>query len=206
MLYQTPESGPESGDTNMTLYALILFSHIAGALFLFAGLAIEWVALSDLRRNPARFQLDSSLHLARVAPRLYGPALGVILLSGGYLASKIEGFRQGWIPVSLVTLFFIGIIGAALTAPRFRAILKTLEEKTDSAASALTLNNRLHDPVLLTSVRFRITLVFGVVLLMVSKLNLRLSLITMACAVVLGILIALPAWRRSPIQRVQVSS
>ena len=185
----------------MTLYALVLFSHIAGAFFLFAGLALEWVAVSYLRRNHQRFQVDSSLHLAGVAPRLYGPALGVILLSGGYLGSKIDGFSQGWVLVSVVTLFFIGIIGVAFTAPRYRALLKTFEKKNEGVSSAL--QNR-RDPVLLASVRFRIALVFGVVLLMVSKLDLRLSLITIACAVALGILVAIPSWRRLPIERVQV--
>jgi uncharacterized membrane protein len=188
----------------MTLYALILFSHIAGAFFLFAGLALEWAAVSYLRRNPARVQADSSLHLAGLAPRLYGPALGVILLSGGYLGSKIEGFKQGWVLVSLVILFFIGIIGAAFTAPRLRALLKAFEEKTDGMSAAF--QNRRHDPILLASVRFRIALVLGVVLLMVSKLDLRLSLVTIACAAALGILAALPAWRHSPVERMKVAS
>jgi hypothetical protein len=114
----------------MTLYALILFSHIAGAFFLFAGLALEWAAVSYLRKNPARVQADASLQLAGLAPRLYGPALGVILLSGGYLGSKIDGFSQGWVLVSLVTLLLIGTIGVAFTAPRFRALLKTFVEKS----------------------------------------------------------------------------
>jgi hypothetical protein len=185
----------------MTLYALILFSHIAGAFFLFAGLALEWAAVSYLRKNPARIQADSSLHLAGLAPRFYSPALGVILLSGGYLGSKIEGFSQGWVLVSLVTLFFIGIIGRAFTAPRLRVLLKTFGEKSQE----LSHQSRRHDPILLASVRLRIALVLGVVLLMVSKLNLRLSLVTMACAATLGTLVALAAWRRSPIQRVEVT-
>lgn len=188
----------------MTLYALILFSHIASAFFLFAGLALEWAAVSYLRRNPGRIQADSSLRLAGIAPRLYGPALGIILLSGGYLGSKIEGFSQGWVLVSLVTLFFIGIIGAVFTAPRFRALLKTFEENTGGISTGL--QNRRHDPMLLASVRLRTALVFGVVLLMVSKLNMRLSLVTIACATALGILVALPAWRHSPIERVKVTS
>jgi hypothetical protein len=187
----------------MTLYAFILFTHIAAALFLFAGLALEAAAVSYLRTNPTRAQADSSLRLAAVAPRFYGPALGVILLSGGYLASQINGFNQGWISVSLVALFFIGIIGAAFTAPRFRALLKTFEANAETIS---TVHNRPHDPVLLASVRFRIALVFGVILLMASKTNLRLSLIVIACAAALGILIALPAWRRPSVQRTPVSS
>jgi len=86
----------------------------------------------------------------------------------------------------------------------FAASLKTFERKSRDISAAY--QNRRHDPILLASVRFRIALVLGVALLMVSKLNVRLSLITMACAAALGILVALPAWRRSPIQRVEVSN
>jgi hypothetical protein len=113
----------------------------------------------------------------------------------------MEAFSQGWVVVSVVTLLLIGIIGVAFTAPRYRALVKTLEKKDEGLSAAL--QNRRHDPVLLASVRFRIALVFGVVLLMVSKLDLRFSLETMACAVALGILVAIPAWRRSPLERVQ---
>jgi hypothetical protein len=100
------------------------------------------------------------------------------------LPSRQGALRQGWVLVSLVTLFFIGIIGQAFTAPRFRALLKTFEEKSRDMSAAC--QNRRHDPILLASVRFRIALVLGVVLLMVSRLNLRLSLVTMACAAALA--------------------
>jgi len=181
----------------MTLYALILFSHVAGAFFLFAGLGLEWLTVSYLRRNLDGREADSWIHLARTAPWCYGPALGVVLFSGGYLASKMGGNR-GWILVSFVTLLVIGVIGAVFTGPRVRAIWKASKENTDRLSAAF--QSHLHDPVLLTSVRLRIALVFGVVLLMVSKLNTRFSLVTIAAATALGMIAALPAWRRSAIQ------
>ena len=177
----------------MTLYAVILFSHIAGAFFLFAGLALEWLAVSYLRTADG-YQTATWIRLARVAPWSYGPAIGVVLFSGGYLASKIGG-NQGWILVSFITLLVIGLIGAIFTSPRIRAIWKASRENTDGASTAL--RDRLRDPVLLASVRLRVALVFGVLLLMVSKLNTRLSLVTIACATALGVIVALPAWRRS---------
>jgi len=177
----------------MTLYALILFSHVAGAFFLFAGLALEWLAVSYLRRNLESSQADSWIHLARVAPRFYGPALGVVLFSGGYLASKMGG-NQGWILVSFITLLVIGVIGVVLTGPRVRAIWKASKENTSRIST--TLQNRLHHPALLASVRLRVSLVFGVVLLMVSKPSTRLSLFTIGAATALGTIAALPAWRR----------
>ena len=86
----------------------------------------------------------------------------------------------------------------------FAASLKTFERKSRDISAAY--QNRRHDPILLASVRFRIALVLGVVLLMVSKLNVRLSLVTMACAGALGILAALPAWRRSQVRHVEVTN
>ena len=181
----------------MTLYALILFSHVAGAFFLFAGLALEWMAIGHLRRNLDRSQTESWIHLARIASWCYGPAIGVVLFSGGYLASKMGG-NQGWILVSFITLLVIGLIGAIFTRPRVRAIQRSAKENTASISAAL--QNRLQNPVLVASVRLRVALVFGVVLLMVSKLNTRPSLITIACAMVVGMIAALPGWRRSPLQ------
>jgi hypothetical protein len=179
----------------MTLYALILFSHIAGAFFLFAGLALEWTAIAFFRRGLDTGQARMWISLASVASRLYGPALGVILLSGGYLGTKMKAWDQGWTPVAVVTLFVIGLLGAVLTAPRIRAIRKALQENSNTVSTVL--RTRLHDALLLTSVRMRVALVFGVLLLMVSKVSLGPSLITMACATTLGLVIALPAWRRS---------
>jgi hypothetical protein len=52
--------------------------------------------------------------------------------------------------------------------------------------------------VLVASVRVRIALVFSVLLLMVSKVDLGASSLIVACALALGLAIALPAWRRAP--------
>jgi len=180
----------------MTLYSLLLFAHIAGALFLFAGLALEWVLISFLRRNPELAPFSAWGRLFFVAPRLYGPALGVILLSGGYLGAQMRAWEQGWIRVSFVTLLIIGLIGAIFTAPRARAIRKLLAAVSDPTIRELQM--RIQEPLLVVSVRLRTALVFGVVLLMVSKVGLGPSLIAMACATAFGLLIALPAWKRAP--------
>jgi hypothetical protein len=186
----------------MSLYALILFSHVAGALFLFAGLALEWTALHFLRREVDRHEAGPWIQLAAFAPRLYGPALGLILLSGGYLTAQISGWSQGWTRVSFPTLILIGLLGVALTSPRLRAIRKVSREDLPNLSTVL--RTRLHDPILIISLRVRMALVFGVVLLMVSKVDINLSLFTIACAFALGLLISVPAWFRSP--RPQVSN
>jgi hypothetical protein len=95
-----------------------LFAHIASAFFLFAGLAVESTLISFLRRNPDLAPFPAWSRLFSIAPRLYGPSLGVLLLSGGYLGAQMSSWGQGWIRVSFVTLFVVGLLGATLTAPR----------------------------------------------------------------------------------------
>jgi hypothetical protein len=187
---------PHPGGKGMTFYSLWLFAHIGAAFFLFAGLALEGTVVSFLRRNPDQAQSPAWTQLASVAPRLYGPAIGVILVSGGYLATKIKGWEEGWVRVSFVTLIVIGLIGVVFTASRARAIRKLLADK--SAITSAELQTRLQDPVLLASVRLRVALVLGVLLLMASKVSLNTSLIVIACATALGLVIALPAWRCAP--------
>jgi hypothetical protein len=186
----------------MPWYVLILFSHIAGAFFLFAGLALEWMAVSYLRRNLERVQVDSWIRLARIAPRCYGPALGVVLFSGGYLASKVGG-NQGWILVSMVTLLVIGFLGSVLMGPRIRTMRETAMGNPKQISAAL--QTRLHDPMLLALVRVRVALVFGVLLLMVGKLNMSRSLVAIACALAIGMVAALLSWRRPSAERVRTA-
>ena len=178
----------------MSFYSLLVFTHIAGAFFLFGGLLVEWVVVGFLRRNPDLAPFRAWSRVFALAPRLYGPALGVILLSGGYLGAQMSAWGQGWIRVSFVTLFVIGAIGG-VTSRRFGAIRKLLGEASDS--TAVILAAKLNDPVLIASVRVRIALVFGVVLLMVSKLPLEPSLIVISVAAAVGVVAALPAWKGS---------
>jgi Predicted integral membrane protein (DUF2269) len=180
----------------MTFYSVLLFAHIASAFLLFAGLALEWALISFLRRNPDLAPYRAWGRLFSVAPPLYGPAIGVILLSGGYLGAQMRAWDQGWIRISFAALVFIGLISVTLTAPRARAIRKLLAAASDSTLHLL--RARLQDPVLLASVRIRVALVFGVLLLMVSKVDLGPSLTVIACATALGVAVALPAWRHMP--------
>jgi hypothetical protein len=178
----------------MSFYSVLVFTHITAAFFLFGGLLLEWVVISFLRRNPELAPFRAWGRIFSLAPRLYGPALGILLLSGGYLGTQMSAWAQGWIRVSFVTLFVIGAIGG-VTSRRFGVIRKLLGEASDS--TALILPVKLSDPILIASVRVRIALVFGVVLLMVSKLPLEPSLGVIAVAAAIGVIAALPAWKGS---------
>ena len=176
----------------MSFYSVLVFTHIAAAFFLFGGLLLEWVIISFLRRNPEPAAFRAWGRIFSLAPRLYGPALGILLLSGGYLGAQMSAWAQGWIRVSFVTLFVIGAIGG-LTSSRLGIIRTLLGEATDSSTRILPA--KVNDPILIASVRMRIALVFGVVLLMVSKLPLQPSVAVIAIAAAIGVIAALPAWK-----------
>ena len=79
--------------------SLLLFAHIAGMLTLFAGLALELVSSS------------LSTRVNKALPRVYGIALGLILLSGIVMAARVGVHQFAWVRLSFVTMLLIGILG-----------------------------------------------------------------------------------------------
>lgn len=181
----------------MTWYAAVLFSHIVGALFLFAGLALEWLAVSNSRRSLDRDQAHLWIRLFRSAPKFYVPAIVVVFFSGRYLASKV-GWDQSWILAALAGLVAICLIRLIFSLPRVRGIEKIASDNPSEFSAAL--RQCLNNPVLLASVRVRVALVFGILLLMVTKTDSSLSLIIMAGSVGVGTLMAASCWWRPAIK------
>lgn len=71
----------------MNLYTVVLFLHVLGAMGLFAGLALEWTGLRQLRRGGSAEKIRSWLVVFGPVRRLSGPSLGLLLLTH---AVKVE--------------------------------------------------------------------------------------------------------------------
>ena len=179
----------------MTVYTVVLYSHLLGALALFIGYGIEWTASSLFRNATSTEQVRAWLRVFKVSPPLSGAGLGVLLLSGGYLASRTGVMRQGWIPATLIAIAVALILGFAFILPRMNKIRKALPSLNQPVAEEL--RARLSDPLLLTAIRVRVLLAAGIVYLMAAKQPLTPSLGALAAALVLGLLISLPIMRRS---------
>jgi hypothetical protein len=177
----------------MTLYAFILFIHIASAFLLFAGLALQWVAFATLRRTAQTAEMPQWLNLANFGARLYGPAIGLVILSGGYLGGKLKGWDQAWLPASFITLLVVGLIGLLTIVPRLRRVERLVQQ--NGGAVSQQAQERLQDPVLLASVRLRAALVFGILLLMVSRVDLRPTILILLFALVAGLIAAAFCWK-----------
>jgi hypothetical protein len=180
----------------MTVFSVVVFLHLAGALALFIGYGIEWTASGFFRSATSAEQLRSWLRVFKVSPPLSGAGLGVLLLSGGYLASLTGAMKQGWIPATLLGILLALVLGFALILPRMKRIRAALPAGNEPFSSAL--RSAISDPVLLTAIRVRVMLATGIVYLMVAKLPLDPSLLVLAVAAVLGVVFSLSAWKRTP--------
>lgn len=178
----------------MTVHTVVLYSHLLGALALFVGYGIEWTASSLFRNATSTEQVRAWLRVFKVSPPLSGAGLGVLLLSGGYLASLTGAMKQGWIPATLIAIAAALILGFAFILPRMKKIRKALPSLNQPVAEEL--RARLSDPLLLTAIRVRVLVAAGIVYLMAAKLPFTPSLIALAAALLLGLLISLPVMRR----------
>lgn len=178
----------------MTVYTAVLYSHLLGALALFIGYGIEWTASSLFRNASSTEQVRAWLRVFKVSPPLSGAGLGVLLLSGGYLASLSGAMKQGWIPATLLAIGIALILGFAFILPRMSKIRKLLPSLNEPISTEL--RARLADPSLQSAIRIRVLLAAGIVYLMAAKLPFRPSLLALAVALALGFLFSLPVLRR----------
>ncbi|HWZ96278.1 MAG TPA: hypothetical protein VN025_00805 [Candidatus Dormibacteraeota bacterium] len=174
----------------MTLYTLILFIHLTGALTLFLAFGIEWAAISFLGRATTPVEAQTWLRLGRLAPLINGPALLLAILSGGYLASLISAFKQGWIPASFVGIVVVAVLGGAINAPKMRAIRLAIPVGGEKLAAAL--GNKL----LPVSVRLRTFAALSIVFMMATKLPFARCMFALLGGLILGLLFCIPVFAR----------
>ena len=184
----------------MNIFSIVLFLHLAGALALFIAYGIEWTASSLFRNANSIEQLRAWLRVFKVSPPLSGIGLGVVLLSGGYLASLTGAMKQGWIPATLLAIFLALAVGFAMILPRMKRIRAALPagatDPTGSVPLPAPLRAQLSDPVLLTAIRVRFLIASGIVYLMAAKMPFVPSLITLVIAIAIGFLLSISTWSR----------
>ena len=174
----------------MTPHALVLFVHLTGAVSLFLAFGIEWAAISFLGKSTSPTEAQSWLRLARLGPLINGPALLVVILSGGYLASILSAFKQGWIPGSFVGIAVVALFGGAINAPKMRAIRLAIPEGGEKLAKAL------RSKALPISVRLRTFAALSIVFMMATKLPFVQCMVALLGGLVVGLLLCIPIFSR----------
>jgi hypothetical protein len=177
------------------LYPFALFLHIVGAFGLIASVTLEAVGLRGLRQATEADQARTWLAISRrLVIRLAPASLGTILVTGLFMTALSWG-PKGWIAVALASLVALAVIGAFGTGMR----MARLEPAVSQAHGPLTneLRRRLHDPVLVTSLRVRIGIVLGIAFLMTVKPTFIAALAVVVLAAAIGLVAGQLAQRRT---------
>ena len=170
----------------MSIYTIVLFLHVSGAIGYFVGMGTWLYCLAALRRAQRVEEVRALTNLAGRLGALFGISVLLILATGLYMAITAWGLRTGWIAVALVSLILIAPLGTAFIEPRRRAIARLAQEVPDGPLPQ-SLKQRIHDPILGTALQAVTILLLGIVFLMTTKPSLIVSLIVMAVALVLGL-------------------
>ena len=178
----------------MIIYGYIVFLHLAAMAFLFMGYGLEWTGTAFLRNATTAQAARSGLGTYRVSLPMSGPALLVLILSGGFLAGVTGASKEGWVLGTALGIIVALFIGFALVMPRMKRIKAALPAG-DGPLSVEALD-KVQDGVLITLIRVRAFIALGIVYLMTLKPALIMSLAVLFGAIVLGILFSATAWSK----------
>ena len=189
----------------MNIYNIVLFLHVSGAIGYFVGMSIWLFGFSTIRRMQRVEQVRALANLVSLSGPLLGISVLLILVTGLYMALTAWSLQAGWIGVALISLVLMAPLGTALIEPRRRAIDRLAREAPDGPLPE-SLEQRIHDPVLLIALQTVAAWLLGVVFLMTTKPELIGALIVIAVALVLGLASGALVSRRGRIQVQQVAA
>src|SRR5215472_1636004 len=186
----------------MSIYTIVLFVHVVGAIGYFLSIGTQLFILVGLRRAQRVEQVRALIHLNNLSGPFGAGSAVLLLIAGLYLALTAWSLLTGWILVALVSLIVIVPTAAALITPRRSAIVTQLAREVPGGEISLALSQRINDPVLLVTLQTVAALLLGIVFLMTTKPELVGSLIVMAVALALGLLssVLVSRMRRTPRQ------
>src|SRR6266478_5414281 len=90
-------------------------------LGLFVTLGFEWLLVFALRRAGSLPEVESLLQSLRKLPLLALGSLALVLVSGGYMASRTALWGSAWMQASLASLVLIAPLGV-IAGRQMRAI------------------------------------------------------------------------------------
>jgi len=178
----------------MTLYAIALFLHITGALGLFAGFALEWTALSGLRRATTAEQAREWASIFRLVRGIGPVSVGLLLVFGIYL-TVASGGPTPWIGLGFLSLVAIMALGAVSGVRFGRAAASTV---VGSGPLSVHARATLRRPLFVWSLRLRVALALAVVFLMTVKPETPAALAIVGGALVLAALATATTSRAQP--------
>src|SRR5438309_1538997 len=98
----------------MTPYSIALFLHVAGAMGLFGGLALEWLTVSRLRGATTGETAREWMSVFSRLRLVYGLAFPTVLIAGLFMAINAS-MSAPWVGIALVGLLLLLAVGGLLT-------------------------------------------------------------------------------------------
>lgn len=177
----------------MSVYTLVLFLHVVGAIGFFMPLGVWLFGLVALRRVRQVEQVRGICRAIFLADPI---AVGGILLlaaAGLYMAFTVWGIGTGWIAVAIGSFALMAPIGPLVVEPRLHAIEAAARAMPDGSVPA-PLATKIGDPVLGTALQTLVALLLGIVFLMTTKPSLMAALLAMVIALLGGVVSGVPLW------------
>src|SRR5579859_3361094 len=177
----------------MSLYPVVLFLHVSGAIGVFMGIGIWLFGLSAMRRARRVEQVRALAWLMIVTIPFMVISLVLVIVAGLYMAISTWGLQTSWIIVSLVSLLLFAPINVFVLDPQMRTLYAKAGEAPDGPLSD-ELVEWTYDPIIGTVAQTLTTVLIGIVFLMTNKPELATSIVVMVVAFSLGIIVSLPLW------------
>jgi hypothetical protein len=167
-----------------TIYSLLIFLHVAGALGIAATYALEMAALVGLRRSTEAIEARIWLRARRWVLRVGPPSIGLVLATGIYAVYAGWGWL-GWMLVALVSVLGLALIGGLLTGIPMARLEPGIEKAVGPLADDL--RNGLRSRVLSISIAARMAITLGVAFLMVRKPHPVAAVMVIVIAGIIGV-------------------
>ena len=173
----------------MSLYPLLLFVHVSGAIGLFIGMGI-WLFGTIAIARAARVEQVRTLADLMLIARMAVPVGAFVVIAAGLALTWIAwGFQTGWIVVAFGSLAIIGPIGTWVIDPKVRAIA-TLAQTLPDGPLPTPLAALTHDCVLRIALHTTTAMLFGIIFLMTAKPALMVAIGAIVISAFLGVVSA----------------
>jgi len=168
--------------------------HLLSLLLATAAASLSTYAALQLRAAGSAMEVMRWLGLIdSIVPAFPVATLG-LFASGAYLAETSSVWSASWVLAALVGLALIVVLGGGVEASRARTLKRELQ-KCGFSEHAQKL---LRDPIVWSAKLMTLTLMLGVTFVMTAKPSAETAGSTLLIAVAVGLLAAIPFWRRPP--------
>ena len=181
----------------MSLYTILLFVHVSGAIGVFVGMGTWLFGMTAIARASRVEQVRTLADLMLMSRYVVPVSAFIIIASGLTMTLTTWGLQTRGILVATGGLILIGPTGTWVVDPKVRAIAALAHTLPDGFLPT-SLIVCIHDRVLRTALHTLIAMLLGIVFLMTTKPALSTSILAMGISLFLGLASSVLLLRTGP--------